>query len=129
MYPWFLNVKLLPSIKIRLMAMFGMQTLILQLTVSLYFAYAFNKITGYNRYIGAAFCGAYPLLIGIVKTLESKLTEPFEVQEIYEFAALSLAAMPYRFVFLGVDRIETAMIIILIKFMYKSSLDYIIFTR
>ncbi len=62
--------------------------------------------------MASATCALYPLLIGIVKKLEQKVTAPFHVEEIYEFAALSLAAMPYRFVFLGVDKIQTATIII-----------------
>ena len=52
----------------------------------------------------------------------------FDVEEIYEFASLSLAAMPYRFLFLGVDNPITASIVVSIKFVYKILLDVVIFT-
>lgn len=127
-YKWFLNVEIQESWKKKLMAMFGMQTLILQLTVSLYFGYAFDEVSAYNPIIGALMWTLYPLLIGAVKSIEQKLTAPFEVEEIYEFTSLSLAAMPYRFIFLGVDRLLIAFIIIIIKFSYKTSFDFIVFT-
>ena len=70
MHPAFIDIKLVASIKIKIFAMLGMQTLILQLLVSLYFAYAFSMINEYNSYIAALTCLVYPLLIGSVKTIE-----------------------------------------------------------
>ena len=70
MYDLFLEIKLVASTKIKVMAMLGMQTLILQLTVSLYFAYLFHILSGYNIYYGALICAVYPVFIGAVKFLE-----------------------------------------------------------
>jgi hypothetical protein len=56
------------------------------------------------------------------------MTAPFKVGEIYEFTALSLAAMPYRFIFLGVDRADVAGGIVLIKYTYKFTFNFIKFT-
>ena len=67
--------------------------------------------------------------LGQSNSLKNKLTEPFQVEEIYEFAALSLASMPYRFVILDIDRFEIAAIIIFIKFTYKLIVDFIVFTK
>ena len=61
--------------------------------------------------------------------MKNKLTEPFQVEEIYEFAALSLAAMPYRFVILDVDNFGTAFVIITIKFSYKLLIYYVMYTK
>jgi hypothetical protein len=128
LYACFLPVKSQATFKYKAMALLGVQTLVLQLTVSLYFAYAFEKVSAMNGFLGASMWALYPLLIGAVKEIEKKMTAPFNVGEIYEFAALSLAAMPYRFVFLGVDRADVAGVIVFIKYTYKLTFDFIIFT-
>jgi hypothetical protein len=52
------------------MAMFGMQTLIIQLMVSIYFNVAFLEVSAINRYFGGLLCILYPILIGSVKGIE-----------------------------------------------------------
>jgi hypothetical protein len=52
------------------MAMFGMQTLIIQLMVSIYFNVAFLEVSAINIYVGGGLCILYPPMIGFVKDME-----------------------------------------------------------
>ena len=128
LYKWFTDLRILMTWKHRAMAMFGMQTLIFQLTVALYLGFLFVTLNEIDSFLGIMVCVLYPFLIGAVKIVEKKLTASFDVGEIYEFTALSLAAMPYRFIFLDVDRLLIAFWIIFIKFSYKIYVNFIIYT-
>jgi predicted transport protein len=123
-----LKIESKSSLKLKFMAMVGMQMLIGQLALALYFGLAFNKLTEINRYLAIIVWVCYPIGIGMVKMIEQKLISPFEVDEIYEFASLSLAAMPYRFIFLDVDNFVVAILIIIFKIAYKVTTNFIIFT-
>jgi hypothetical protein len=42
------------------------------------------------------------------------------MEEVYEFASLAFAAMPYRFLYLSVDSWVPAITIMIIKYIYKT---------
>jgi len=41
------------------------------------------------------------------------------MEEVYDFASLAFAAMPYRFLYLTVDTWPSAIIVFIIKYVYK----------
>ena len=58
-------------------------------------------------------------MIGYQKKLIFKVVEPFKMEEVYEFASLAFAAMPYRFIYLGLNTWSSASVVFCIKYFYK----------
>lgn len=55
--------------KKKIMAMFGLPLVIMQLTISLYTDYCFNEANAISLYLGVLVCAAYPFVIGSYKAL------------------------------------------------------------
>ena len=86
---------------------------------SLSFDYCLGLLVKVNRDLAPMICVIYPLLLGSIKYLQMKSVAEFDMDDVYEFAGLALAAFPYRFVFFGIDTIPAVSILITIKFGYK----------
>jgi hypothetical protein len=72
-----------------------------------------------NSVVAPMICFSYPVYIGIQKQLLFLTISPFEMDEVYEFASLAFAAMPYRFIYLNLDNWGQAIGLFAIKYTYK----------
>lgn len=108
------------------MAMIAPNLLLLQCTVSLLYGMIYGILDKQNKYIAPFVCATYPIAIGALKHGALFLVKDFGVQEIYQFTSLTLAAMPYRFLFLSVDNVFSVVVILVIKFVYKMGAYFVI---
>ena len=84
-----------------------------------YFEYILTLASKINTTGAALICFLYPYMIGYQKKLLFKVVEPFHMQEVYEFASLAFAAMPYRFIYLNLNTWPSAVVVFCIKYFYK----------
>jgi predicted XRE-type DNA-binding protein len=100
-------------------AVMGPFNLVLQLTSVFFFAYGVDLANKKNPNFAGLICASYPIVIGLQKTVLFAIVEPFEMEEVYEFASLAFAAMPYRLIYLSLDQWFQAGILFAIKYIYK----------
>ena len=107
------------SLKFKIRAIFGPLNLVMQLTMTFYFAYSLSLINSISPTAAPFFCAIYPEFIGIQKRILFWFVSPFEMDEVYEFGSLAFAAMPYRFIYLSLDQWSQASVVFAIKYAYK----------
>lgn len=100
-------------------AILGPFNLVLQLTSVFFFAECVDLANKAYRHGAPLACAFYPIMIGVQKGILFLIVEPFDMQEVYEFASLAFAAMPYRFIYLTLDEWDQAAIVFAIKYFYK----------
>lgn len=69
-------------------------------------------------------CVVYPIIMGSIKLVHTRVVDKFEMEDIFEFNSLALAAFPYRFVFFGIDRIPEMFILLGVKTSYKIYINF-----
>ena len=99
-----------------------------QLVTSIYLAIAFDEIYQRRNYLAQIICVFYPPIMGSIKSLQNYFIKDYDVETIYEFLSLGLAAFPYRFLFLSVDLPLIAAGIVTIKLTYKMTSYFFLFT-
>lgn len=97
----------------------------MELLVAIYMGLLFPIFYKISIWLGLTVCLFYPIMIGTIKALQSWFIKSFEMDEVFEFVDLNLAAFPYRFIFLSIDSPLAVCGVLLIKFSYKS-LSYLI---
>ena len=98
----------------------GFQLLCAQLLAGLMFEILIELLSKYfPNYLIFSFCYLYPIMQGTIKAILSYFTKNFELDDIYEFAALGIAAFPYRFLFFNVDSVWSVVVVLTVKFTYK----------
>jgi hypothetical protein len=64
-------------------------------------------------------CFFYPIGIGLIKYVMTYLIKGYNMDDLYDTASLSFAAMPFRFLYLSVDTYPSIAVLLLVKFSYK----------
>lgn len=100
----------------------GMELLMAQLLFSVYFAIYFDVLYQDHPYLAQYLCIYYPMIIGAMKAIQTYCVKEYDVESIYEFISLAMAAFPYKFLFISVDIPIVAASILVIKFGYKATI-------
>ena len=118
-FAWFyiLSILFFKEIRERLMnvarSWIGIELLLIQLIVAVYLGATYDLVNANNKYLAPIIWAIYPIVIGSIKGIQMKVVSIFNVEQIYEFLSLNLAAFPYRFLYLGVDSYLLASMIII----------------
>lgn len=105
----------------------GMELLLSQLLFSIYFAILFDIVYEDQPYLAEYLCIYYPMVIGIMKAAQEFCVKEYDVEVIYEYISLGLAAFPYKFLFFSVDLPIVAAALLVIKFGYKFTIYFVVY--